>query len=193
MKNRLVYILLILVLMFALISCNNGGHNSGNNSSDDPHNNINSNDIHDDAEQQGGEGTVTYVYSVLSKTLHLPNCYHVGEIKEEYRFEYTGYISELLEKGYTICKDCLVPDTEEEGTEDDANKIAKEDATYVLNSSSKALHMLDCHHIKEMDEKNIEYTDLTLEELIELDVYKPCGFCLPDEYKEYMEKHPDKK
>lgn len=197
MNKRLLAILLVFIMLFSMVSCkqknphiNNPGDNSHDNN--DLHNDS-ANQQHNDASNQGGEGKVTYVYSILSKTLHLPSCYHAGEIKEDYRFEYTGYITELLEKGYTICKDCLVPDKEEEEPEDDTNKVAKEDATFVINSSSKALHMLDCHHIKEMEEKNVQYTDLTLEELIELDIYKPCGFCLPDEYKEYMEKHPDKK
>lgn len=186
---RFLALLLALVLLFSLISCkNNDPHGDGGNGGE-------AQDQHDNTEgqQQGGEGQVTYVYSVVSKTLHLPNCYHIDRMNEDYKFEYTGSITVLLEKGYTICRDCLVPDTEEEEepAEDDTNKVAKEDATFVINSASKMLHTLDCHHVEVIVEKNIQYTDLTLEELIALDEYEPCAVCLPDEAEEYDKNHPD--
>lgn len=191
-RNKILAIVLALTLILSITSCDK---KNKNNNSDDPHGQYGQHTENPENDsQQGGEGKVTYVYSVVAKTLHLPGCYHLDRMNEEYKFEYTGSITALLENGYTICKDCLVPDKkEEEPEEDDTNKIAKEDATFVINSSSKALHCLDCHIIDSMEEKNIEYTDLTLEELIALDKYKPCGFCLPDEYKEYEKNHPSKK
>ena len=85
-----------------------------------------------------------------------------------------------------------MPDVEEDTTEEDtANKVAKEDATFVINSATDRLHQLTCYHIDNMISKNIEYTDLTLEELLSLE-YIPCAICLPDEFAEYKEKHPEK-
>lgn len=188
-KCKIIALLLSAILLLTITSCNkNDPHGTPSHT-----NSPTPNQGEDDTVQEGGEGQITYVYSVVQKMLHLPDCYHLDRMNEEYKYEYTGNISELLNNGYTICRDCLVPDTEdEEDEEDEENKIAKEDATFVINSSSFALHKLDCHHIDKMEEKNIKYTDLTLEELIALDLYQPCGFCLPDEYEEYMKNHPKK-
>jgi hypothetical protein len=190
--DRLLAFLLILTVLFSLTSCKEKDYHGNSHDNSNIHNPQQGNNSQHE-EQEGGEGKVTYVYSVVSKTLHLPGCYHIGRINEEYRFEYTGSISELLKKGYTICRDCLVPDDEKEEEpdeeEDDTNKVAKEDATFVINKSSKALHTLDCFRIDTMDKKNIQYTDLTLEDIIALDEYKPCRDCLPDEAEEWKELH----
>lgn len=185
-SSRIISLILSLIMLISLVSCNqvhmhtgHGGNNSSSNS--------------DPSHEQGGEGNVTYVYSVLSKTLHLPTCYHIERMSDEYKFEFKGDISVLLEKGYTICRDCLVPkdETEKEPEEDDENKVAREDATYAINAASKWLHTLDCYHLEVMAEKNLKYTDLTLEELIALDEYRPCAFCLPDEAEEWEKNHPE--
>lgn len=186
--NRLLALLLALIMLFSLISCNK------KNPHDNYHPDYSQQNSQHDEDQQGAEGKVTYVYSVVSKTLHLPDCYHISRMNEDYKFTFTGNISELLEKGYTICRDCLVPDDDKDDVseeEDDTNKIAKEDATFVINKSSKTFHHLDCFRIDTMEQKNIKYTDLTLEELMELDENKPCRDCLPDAAKEYYQKHPE--
>lgn len=143
---------------------------------------------------QGGEGTVTYIYSVVSKTLHLPECYHVERMNDDYKIEHKGSIVSLLEKGYTICKDCLVPDTEEDEEEpevEDYYSVPEDQATYAYNKTSRVVHELDCHNIDSMNEKNLRFTNLTLEELLELE-HIPCGSCMPDEYEEYQNNHPEK-
>jgi hypothetical protein len=76
---------------------------------------------------------------------------------------------------------------EEEPVEDE-NAVKPEDATFVVNRNSLTVHELDCHHIEAMSEKNIKYTDLTLEELLATE-HVPCGACMPDEYKKYKEEH----
>ena len=176
--RKIIATTLIIILAFSLFSCEHGTFIPGNSSHD--------NDSHSDEQNQGQqEQAITYVYSVTQKVIHRSDCYHIDRMSEDYKTEYSGDISELLAKDYTICKDCLVPKEEKpDEDEEDTNKIAKEDATYVINSSSKKLHELDCYHVKSMEEKNIEYTDLTLEELFELK-YIPCGFCMPEEYEEY--------
>ena len=182
--NRLISVLLCVILFFSLASCAHGNNNHSNNNNSAGQNNTPS-------QNQGGEGKVTYVYSVYSKTIHLPECFHIGRINEEY-LKTTQDLTTLPLDEYTICRDCLAPDVEEEEPEEDeTNKIAKEDATFVINKKSKALHTLDCFRIKTMEEKNIQYTDLSLEALMELDENKPCKDCLPEAAKEYYEKHPE--
>ncbi len=182
--NRFLAIFLLLTILASLISCNHG-HFGNKNHGDNGQNG--------DTEQPGGEGYVTFYYSVTAKTLHLADCYQVKEINEEY-LKTTTDASSLLEKdGYKLCGICLGPPKAEEPDEDDTNKVAKEDATFVINKNQKTLHDLKCHWIKEIKEGNIQYTDLTLEEIIALDEYKPCSSCLPDEAEEYYKKHPELK
>ncbi len=186
-RYRFLAFLLTLVLAFSMISCKNGDpHGNGGS---DPHDQQNNTDT-----PQGGEGTVTYVYSVVSKTLHLPGCFHIDRMNEDYKFEHTGSITALLEKGYTICNDCLVPDNdeEEEPEEEDSYAVPEDQAEYAYNKASRVIHELDCHNIKIMNKENLRYTDLTIEELLELK-HIPCGSCMPDEHEEYKKNHPDKK
>lgn len=201
--RRIVALAISFILTFSLISCDTSHNSQG---SSDPHdqyphpdqsqaNGGNTGENEENEGDEGGEGKVTYVYSVLAKVLHLPDCYHVQNIKEDYLKEYTGDITILLQKEYTICRDCLVPDEEDdeedEEDEEDENIIAKEDATYATNKSNKVIHLLDCYTIESMSSKNLRYSDLSYEELIELE-YRPCGTCMPDEYKQYKEDHPEK-
>lgn len=196
--TKLIASILCLIISFSLFSCYPTHGNNGNNenSNYDPHDQYqgnNQNTNQDTSEDEGGEGKVTYIYSVLSKVIHLPDCYHVKNIKDDYLMEYTGDITILLQKKYTICKDCLVPDDEKEEDkteEDDEDLIAKEDATYATNKNNLVIHLVDCYTLESMSEKNLRYTNLSYEELIALK-YRPCGTCMPDEYKQYKEEHPE--
>lgn len=143
-------------------------------------------------EDEGGEGNVTYVYNITRKTLHLPDCHYAEDMDPELRVEYTGDITLLLQKGYTICKVCLVTDTDKDDDEpeEEVNTIPKEDATYAINTRSRVFHLVNCHNVTNSSGQNIRYTNLTVIELISLD-YSPCGSCLPEEYKKYKESNPD--
>lgn len=184
--NKIIAALITVILLISLCSCDQVHVHNGNN------NNQTNDNLHNSGggNNQEVEKPITYVYSLISKTIHLPDCYHVDRIKDDYKFDYNGDLSLLFEKGYTICKDCLVPDVEEEIPEEDTNKVAKEDATYVINAATNRLHELDCYHVDNMVEKNIEYTDLTLEELLALE-HIPCSSCLPEEFEEYEKNHPE--
>lgn len=187
MLKKLISIFIIVAIMASFSGCelikrhkhdpptpdtdvNNGGENGEDN-------------------EEEGEETV-YVYSVLSKSIHLQGCYHVNEIKDDYKKEISGDVSALLEKGYTLCKDCFPPAVDPEPEEPEAPGVSKEEATFLINKSSHKIHMLDCYHIAEMAEANIEYTDLTLEELLEADNI-PCATCLPEQWEKYKEEHPE--
>ena len=133
---------------------------------------------------------IVYVYSVVAKSIHLKGCYHTNEIKEDYKKEFIGDPPELAEKGYTFCKDCFPPVVEpEEPDEPEEPGISKEDATFLINKSTKKIHKLDCHYIEDMSLSNISYTDLTLEELL-AEEHIPCASCMPDEWQIYKENHP---
>jgi len=196
---KIISLILALIMIISLSSCIEIRLPSGNSSDphDDPHNNYNpvqsgGNGDETDSAGEGGEGNLTYVYSVLSKTLHLSGCYHTSRMNDDYKFEFKGDINILLGKGYTICKDCLVPDDEEEEDpeEDEEELISRDDATYAYNKVSLVIHTLECHHLEIIIEKNLRYTDLTMDELLELE-YRPCGVCLREEYKEYKKNHPE--
>lgn len=144
----------------------------------------------DNEEKDDKNEETVYVYSVLSKSIHLQGCYHVNEIKDDYKKEISGDVSSLLEKGYTLCKDCFPPAVDPEPDEPEEPGISKEEATFLINKSSHKIHMLDCYHIAEMAEANIEYTDLTLEELLEADNI-PCATCLPEQWEKYKAEHPE--
>lgn len=179
---KLTTLLVVLVLLFSLASCNKL-HLKKNNNNKENQDNV------------GGEieeTPVTYVYSVLSKTIHLSDCYHIDRMNEDYKFEVEGDVNQLIAKGYTLCKDCLAPDVEDEPEEEEDNtpKIPIEEATYAVNTSSKTFHHLECHHVSVIADKNLDYTDLSADELM-ADEYKPCSVCLPDEAKEYETTHPE--
>ena len=176
--SKIFAFLLCIVLVISLGSCKKHGHTNQHQNNDQS--------TTDD------EGTITYVYSVVSKTVHLPDCYHIDRMNEEYKNYFEGDVNELVARGYSLCRDCIDIQVKEEEPEeeDNTNKIPKEEATYLINTSSKTFHELDCYHIKGMSDKNVEYTDLSLEELVAEEI-KPCGTCLPDAAKEWKENHPE--
>lgn len=184
--HRFLALLLALVMALSIISCKK------EDSHGDYHPSPNDQQQSNNDTQSGGEGTVTFVYSVVSKTLHMKGCYHIDRMNEEYIFEHTGSITPLLEKGYTICKDCLVPDDEkdDEPEKEDDYAVSVDQATYAYNKASRVIHELDCHNLKIMNEENLRYTNLSIDELIEL-FHVPCGSCLPDEYEQYKKDHPE--
>lgn len=51
--------------------------------------------------------------------------------------------------------------------------------SYILNKSSKKIHLTDCDSVGKISNKNKVYFEGSLEELIEMG-YKPCGSCRPD-------------
>lgn len=178
-----------------MFSCKKQGSNHGG-SSIDPHDQY-LNDLQNNSgsgNQQDNSGNVIYVYSIISRKLHLFGCYHIDRMNKLYKYEYKGDIAVLLQEGFTICRDCMVPKVEkEEPEEDEGEKVAKEDATFLINKASKTFHTLECHNVKIIVEKNVKYTDLTLEEITELDEYRPCSICLKEASEEYDKKHPDEK
>lgn len=182
-SSKLLSMIIVLIMMINLVSCN---HSHSGNANKNPQNNPST--------ETPNEQKITYIYSVTEKRLHLPTCFHVGNMNEDYKFEYSGDISILLAKGYTICKDCLYENHEEEKEEvrePDPDEVPFEEATYVINRSKLTIHEKDCYNVKKIAEKNLKYTNLSIEELLENE-HVPCGNCLPKEYEAYKEAHPEK-
>ena len=183
--SKFIAVLLLLCTMYSLCSCNQLHFHSSNGNLQNQNNN---------QDQQNTENqTFTYVYSVTQEVLHLPDCYHINFINPKFRVTYTGDISVLFAQGFTVCKDCFASDEEKEKPEKepDPDEVPPEEATYVVNRSSLTIHVMGCYNIDKMSEKNVKYTNLSYEQLIETD-HIPCGFCMPDEYKAYKEANPDK-
>ena len=159
MIRRIISLIMALILIFSLASCGeihySNGDNADNNQST-PAENENENSAEDNEDNK-----VVYIYSVTSKVIHLDGCYHIDRMNEDYKKTFEGDVAELLEKEYTLCKYCFPPEKEEEDVEqepeDDENKIAKEDATFVINSKSLKFHQLDCQHVSGMNESNTKY------------------------------------
>lgn len=49
----------------------------------------------------------TYILNISSKKIHLPDCSSVSKMSETNKKEYTGYLSDLIEEGYSLCGNCL--------------------------------------------------------------------------------------
>ncbi|MFI3324615.1 MAG: DNA/RNA non-specific endonuclease [Clostridia bacterium] len=63
-------------------------------------------------------------------------------------------------------------------TENDNQETQSTEITYILNTSSKKFHEVNCSSVSTISKKNYEETSLTREELIEQG-YSPCGNCDP--------------
>lgn len=194
--SKIVSLMMAIVLLVSLFSCDgihvhNGGQTNQSNNT--------TNNANDSEADQEDKTPPKYVYSVTAKVMHLPDCYHINRINEEYLFEYNGDLADMIEKGYTVCKTCLVPKEEkpkeeEKEPEEEEIKIPPEDVTFVINKNSGKVHELDCRYAIEMKEANKEYTNLTLEELLAIEdaEYSPCATCMPAEAEKHKEEHPEK-
>lgn len=192
--TRIIALLTALFLAFSLAACNDNGkdsekQNGGQEGSGENGNNGTENGEAGDGSEGGNNSenentestdVTVYVYSIITKSIHLSDCYHVNRINEDYKKEFIGDVNELLAKGddYSLCRDCLDIKEETPGEdEENENKVSRAEATYLINASNGKFHVLDCHQTKGMKEENIQYTKLSIEELLELE-YSPCGSCL---------------
>ena len=182
MIKRLIAVLILTAMLFSAIGCDALKNKGGHETPEQPDDSIN---------EPEKEPETKYVYSVLSKSIHLEGCYHINEIKEDYKKEAIGDISHLLEKEYTLCQDCFPPQIEVEPDEEEEDPgVSKEEATFLINKKTLKIHKIGCYHTEEMSEANIKYVDLSLEELLETE-HIPCATCMPNEWETYKENHPE--
>lgn len=65
--------------------------------------------ISDETEDEDTDNTVdavSYILNTNTKKFHLPDCYHVSNIKAENYGEYSGERQDLISAGYDACKTC---------------------------------------------------------------------------------------
>ena len=128
-----------------------------------------------DNSDENDSSTQGYIYSINGDRFHLPNCYHIGSIKEESKRVHTGAVDELVTLGYTPCLTCM-PD--ESG--DSEEEIIPEGTTFIINKETKKIHKIDCHSAKTIKKENRIYTQKSYVELLLLDEgYTPCENCDP--------------
>lgn len=66
----------------------------------------------------------------------------------------------------------------ESSTSSQTHQSENSDYSYVLNTSSKKIHTPDCSAVPSISQKNIEYSDKSLQQL-ESEGYEPCRLCNP--------------
>lgn len=181
--HRILGSILLLVIIFNLVSCDQLNFHHHNHSTTPTENTT---------PDENEPTPITYYYSIVQKVIHLEGCFHIDNMEDDYRFKYTGDISVLLAKGYTLCEDCIAKEEpEEEVFVPDPDEVEPELATYIINRTKLTIHKRGCYHIEKMAERNIKYTCLSYEELLAND-HAPCGTCMPDEYEAYKKAHPEK-
>lgn len=48
----------------------------------------------------------TYVLNTNSMKIHRPDCEYAASISTQNRWDYTGFMSDLIDEGYSVCKSC---------------------------------------------------------------------------------------
>lgn len=100
-------------------------------------------------------------------------------LSKDKSFEFCIYCYNV-QPGITI--DYATGQSEETPTEDTTEELSKtpnvNSYTYVLNTSSKKIHMDYCNAVYEMKDKNKEYTTKSYQDLID-EGYTPCQLCDP--------------
>jgi len=188
---RFIALITTFLLAFSLISCGelNFHYGSAGGEGNGEQSDAGGNEENNENEEE--TPTQFYVYSITERKLHLPDCYHTNRIRDDYRFEYKGDVSVMIENGYELCMDCFPSEDEEDDDESNSNSVSENEATFVINASSLKFHKVGCHQTKGMTKENTVYTLLSFDELVSQE-YIPCGSCLKqDETEEDDEENGD--
>lgn len=193
--TKAVALIAALLLTFSLVSCSELHFHYGDseNQADgqdgaSPSDGAGEGDGNNEDEQ--GNKTLC-VYSLMSKKLHLPGCYHTNRITDDMRREHEVDILAMLEKGYELCQDCFPSEDSDDDEEGGSNQVSRDEATFVINASSLKFHKVGCYQTKGMTAENTVYTLLSFDELVAQE-YIPCGSCLKqDETEEDDGKNGD--
>ena len=207
MKKTLLVILIISSLIFSLLSCDNaeiqesgegketvageGGNTdnsteSDNDSSEDGEGSPDADgegDDSSDAQDNIGDGSGEFVYSIHSKKYHLASCRFVASMNEESKVTFEGTIEELYARGFSPCRTCK-PDpnydyeTPSDGSSGDSMIDESSGYTYALNLVSMKFHYSGCSAVKNTNDENKTYSNESRSELVNQG-YKPCGICKP--------------
>lgn len=143
-----------------------------------------------------------FIVNTSSRKMHTPDCGLAGRISPKNRKEIRATYEELLAKGYTPCSSCLktpptadadsAPPSDASSPEDDptpdspipspgetSESSDPSEPDFILNTSSKKIHLPSCAQANRISEKNRRETDKPLAQLL-TEGYTPCKICLPD-------------
>ena len=165
--SKVISVLLILILMLSCFSCQ-----------------PNNDDFVEKGDGSGqSNGKTVYVYNASVKTFHRENCSYALGIQEIYKKTYDGDPVALIEsEGFRFCGICCPEESALYNPKPDSgegNGITKEEASYALNVGTKKIHNVDCEHAADMTNPNLEYTTLSINELI-YKGYAICQVCHPE-------------
>ena len=203
LKRMILLSLLIFSLCFSMMSCGNkqeddkgdlsitdSGDESQSGSEDGESDDGESqDDENDDKPASDGEGDpgkdsadeIKYIRSINSKKYHLSTCYYSVAMSAGTKVELSGTIEDLRTSGYIPCKVCKPDPDYDYETSGDSGSSEDEEALefqYILNYSTKKIHLFGCPSVKTMSEENKQYSNETLEELLRQG-YSLCGNCNP--------------
>ncbi len=114
-----------------------------------------------------GTQTAKFILNESTKYVHVADCFHVDQMNESNKKTSNETIQEIEKKGYTPCKHCIHP-------------------KYIVNNSSKCIHLTNCFHVAQMLPTNKRPTTLSIEDLTK-DGYWACGSCHPDKADEEID------
>ena len=127
-----------------------------------------------------------YILNTESKKVHMPDCGNAENITASNRQEFSGELSALAGDGYSLCGICLkgitmpeAPDTDSPESNTMGESVpSEEENKFILNKSSKKIHLPSCRYAVDMSVSNKEeFTGNDLSSLIE-NGYTKCGVCL---------------
>ena len=133
----------------------------------------------DPKEEDGGK----YVLNLSSRKIHLPECASAAKIAEDNKCVTDRSLDDLVAAGYTPCGTCMKDktvdktDTAKTDTGKTDRNPDKTGQKYVLNTSSKKIHLPDCSSVKRIAEKN--YSETTDPQACLAQGYEACKICKP--------------
>ena len=160
------------------------------------------------------ELTGNYILNTNSKKIHKTDCKNATNMSEENKRDFSGDIFTLAAEGYTCCSICLkgvelpavessnivstetkleapqesVPET---SPETDPESEPSEEATeYILNVSSKKIHLSSCKSAVNLSESNKKSFSGDIAPLL-AEGYTCCGICLKDVEIDVPENIPE--
>ena len=128
------------------------------------------------------EKTARYVINTSSKKVHLPDCGSVGKISEQNKVICEDTLEHLIASGYSLCQSCLKDAQSTGEVKQNSNlpvdkEISSGDEYYVLNTSTKKIHLPDCSGAQKIAEKN--YAETTDPQAALANGYTACKICKP--------------
>lgn len=125
--------------------------------------------------------TGSYILNLSSKKIHRPDCGTAATISADNKAYSNLSVAELMKKGYTPCGNCMKEYRQESGSEGDGGQVIDRhtsmEKVYVLNLSTKKIHLADCSSAKKIKTEN--YAETTDPDAYISKGYAACKICKP--------------